>query len=315
MARPALSVVVPARNEAGRLQPTLSTLAAHRTTDHPVEVVVLDDASTDGCCDDVHVPDEHTDLVVERADERLGVPGARNRGAAVASGDVLFHTDAHVALCEGWDRRALDAVEWASGGPVEDRVVAATVTDADSEFAGHGCDLVVPFMGTYWNTDDVAAGDPVQVASCAGTVLAADLFERVGGYDDGMLYYGGAEPEFSVRAWLSGAEIVAHPDLRVEHEFKDERERDELVSELRPFMIHNNVRFGLCYLDEPGCLQMLRHYAQEFPERADDGFALLADSDVWERREALRESLDRDFSWFVDRFDLTDQAGEPILGA
>jgi len=313
MGDPAVSVVVPARNESGRLQPTLSTLADRRTTDHSVEFVVLDDASTDGTGDDLSVPSD-ADLVVERADERLGVPGARNRGAEAASGDVLFHTDAHTRHCEGWDRLALDALDYDDGGPADDRVVAATITDADGSVAGHGGRLVVPFMGTRWNGGEATAGEPVQIPSCAGTVLSADCFEHVGGYDDGMRYYGGAEPEFGVRAWLSGAEVVAEPDLTVAHEFKDEAEVDEFVTEMRPFMIHNNVRFGLCYLDERGSLQLLRHYTQEFPERAQAGFDLVAESDVWDHRERLQASLERDFSWFVDRFDLTDQAGEPVLG-
>lgn len=315
MARPALSVVIPARNEAGRIGPTLSRIADRRTTDRSVEIVVVDDASTDGCCTDLELSDPAIDLVVERSEDRLGVPRARNRGARVAAGDVLFHTDAHVRFPDNWDRIALDALEYsAESGSLPDRIVTGTVADRDSDVTGYGCDLVVPFMGTHWNHDDVTAGDHVQIAPCVCTVLPADLFERIGGYDEGMLYYGGAEPEFSVRAWLSGAEISVYPALRVEHRFKDSEERDALVSDLRPFMIHNNVRFGLCYLDEQTALQMVRHYSQEFPGRAAEGFDLVADSDVWERKAELEESLDREFSWFVDRFDLHDQAGEPILG-
>jgi hypothetical protein len=33
----------------------------------------------------------------------------------------------------------------------------------------------------------------------------ARLFDEVGGYDDGMIQFGGFEPEFSVRAWKMGS--------------------------------------------------------------------------------------------------------------
>jgi hypothetical protein len=169
-------------------------------------------------------------------------------------------------------------------------------------------------MGTYWLREDPGVGAPVQIASAAGTVVPRRLFEELGGYDEGMLVYGSAEPEFSVRAWLAGAEVVAHPEVVVTHRFKHRREHKPFLDGLRPLMIHNNLRFGLLYLPDEAALQMVRHFAQEFPDRARTGMDLVADSDVWERRAALEATLAFDFEWFVDRFDLTDQVGSPILG-
>lgn len=107
---PRLSVVVPARNEAATLGPTLQAL---REQDVPgLEVVVVDDRSTDG-----------TGTVAEAAgdrDERLRVvtvselpPGwlgkthALERGAAVAAGEWLLFADADVRFAPGALRTAL----------------------------------------------------------------------------------------------------------------------------------------------------------------------------------------------------------------
>jgi GT2 family glycosyltransferase len=214
-------------------------------------------------------------------------------------------TDSHVRLSSNWDRRVLAGV-----GP--SRVVAATIADPTSKFRGHGCSLVVPFMGTHWNRDGMAAGAAVHIPSCAGTALTRELFERIGGYDDGMWLYGGAEPEFGVRAWLSGAEIVADPELIVWHRFKSRAEIETLLGEVRTAMVHNLTRFGVLYLSDAAALQVIRLHAGKYPEHAQEAFARLESSDVWSRRADLAQSLPRDFDWFIRHFGLRNQVGGDI---
>jgi hypothetical protein len=86
-----------------------------------------------------------------------------------------------------------------------------------------------------------------------------------------------------------------------------------VLRDLRPFMVHNNVRFGLLYLSDAGIMQMLRHFAMCFPRQMPKAMRLLVLSDVWRRREQLERRLKRDFGWFVRRFDLRDQVGGRIL--
>jgi GT2 family glycosyltransferase len=167
-------------------------------------------------------------------------------------------------------------------------------------------------MGTYWNKVAPAPLAPVQVAACPGTVLTRKLYERLGGYDEGMLIYAAAEPEFSIRAWLSGARILALPQVEITHRFKTKQEIQARTAQLRPYMVHNAVRFAICYLDEPLVLQTMRQHSILFREQALEGLRMLATSDVYERREQLRASLRHDFAWFVRKFKLKDQAGRPI---
>jgi hypothetical protein len=193
-----------------------------------------------------------------------------------------------------------------------DRILAGTTTQIGADFRGYGCRLIVPFMGTRWNNRRPRGATYVQVAACSATVLPRKLFAELGGYDEAMLVYGGGEPEFSIRAWLHGAEIVSVAGLEVAHRFKPKDEYRRFMSEVRPFWVHNCLRFGLLYLSEAGCMQLLRHHAQKSPHfqgavrRIDRG-------DVWERREYLESRRVHAFAWFVERFALRNQVGGPII--
>lgn len=303
---------MPARNERDRLVGTLRSIAETRAFyDYDLEIVIVDDASEDGCCsnlayhaDKLHFP--RTSLRVRRLHQRQGVPRARNEGAMAARGDILFITDAHVQFCPGWDRYLFENLK-------ETTILAATTTDPESAFKAYGCTLAVPFMGTFWVRERPSKPTPVQIAACHGTILSRALFHKIGGYDAGMIYYSAAEPEFSVRAWLSGAEILSIPELEVAHRFKPKPERTEFLQGLRPYMIHNSFRFGILYLSEAAILQMIRYFSIKFPRHVHQALQLLNNSDVWKHRRYLQEHLLYNFEWFIAQFRLKNQVGQEIV--
>lgn len=299
-----ISVVIPSRNDGSSLGSTIKSIVSSACCRANLEVVVVDDASR------ISVQLEQLKQVFNvklvRSREHLGVPRSRNLGARLATGDVLFMTDSHCVMSEGWDDRVRQDIS-------RKKVLSATIADNRSSFRGYGCRLVVPFMGTHWNRDRLRRGTEVQVASCAGTAITRELFFRLGGYDEGMIFYGAAEPEFSVRVWLSGAKIVSVPDLFVFHRFKTRSKRNHFLRLHRTFMVHNSLRFGFLYLSEPACLQMLRHFVIQFPYHFRHALALIQKSDVWRRRKELANTLPRCFDWFVSHFLLKDQIGNPIL--
>ncbi|MGO8882961.1 MAG: glycosyltransferase [Streptosporangiaceae bacterium] len=306
--RPDVSVLIPAHNEGPRLAATIDSLAAARTTKARLEIIIADDQSSDETADYLRAawPElsrhERLDVHLSGLEERSGIPRTRNYAATLASADILFITDAHVRISAGWDELVYQHIR-------PDRILAGVVTEANTPFVGYGCRLVVPFMGTYWNKKAVERPTEVQVAACPATALTRELFNRIGGYDDGMIMYGAAEPEFSIRAWLSGAEIILLPGLRVEHRFKPPDERIAFIRGMREHMVANGLRFGLLYSDELGAMQLLRYYSLKFPNLFEKAVAKVADSDVWTRRSQLQETLTRPFSWFVDHFGLTDSLG------
>lgn len=87
-----VSVVVPSYNAAKTLRACLS--AAFDQTYRPIEVIVVDDASTD---DTARIAAEFPCRLIRQPANR-GVSAARNLGAARAAGQILFFLDSDVGL-------------------------------------------------------------------------------------------------------------------------------------------------------------------------------------------------------------------------
>src|SRR3984893_5587462 len=102
-ARPRLSVVVPVYNDARNLA---ECLAALRAADIPgCELIVVDDASPDDSSDVAR----RAGAMVITLPQNSGPAAARNRGAAAATGEILFFVDADVAVAPDAIRRVADA--------------------------------------------------------------------------------------------------------------------------------------------------------------------------------------------------------------
>lgn len=94
-----VSIVLPACEEGDWVRSTVANFHA----DIPeAEIVVVDDASTDGCCDGLP---EFVKII--RNEERKGVGGARNTGMDAASGDTFIVADAHVEVLEPGSLRTI----------------------------------------------------------------------------------------------------------------------------------------------------------------------------------------------------------------
>jgi dolichyl-phosphate beta-glucosyltransferase len=101
-----LSIVLPAYNEAERIAPALDELFAYLITahglPHPIEVLVVDDGSSDGTADLVRGRPEAAGSLAGVTLAVLTVPHG-GKGAAVragmlaASGDLVIFTDADMA--------------------------------------------------------------------------------------------------------------------------------------------------------------------------------------------------------------------------
>lgn len=83
-----VSIVVPVYNRLDRLRDVLRSLL-NQDLSEPYEVIVVDDGSTDGCCDGIELLDSR--IIVVRQENR-GAAIARYRGVCESRGDlVAFH--------------------------------------------------------------------------------------------------------------------------------------------------------------------------------------------------------------------------------
>jgi len=299
--KPQVSFVIPVRNEGPRLLTAVSSIVQGRSSAFPIQIVLVDDASSDGCCDALPSAyswsGDRVQVTVMRLDRWSGIPYARNRGAFAAYADILFITDANVQFPSGWDLPV-------RAGIAHNRALCATIADADSPFRGYGGTLHLPSMGFDWLRTPNAFSSYVPISPCTGTVLPTALFRKIGGYDTAMPMYGAAEPEFSVRLWLSGAEIVLAPDLVLRHRFRPPSERRPFLDAISAIQTHNYLRFGLLYLDQPQVLRLLQHYAASAPRHFEKSIRRVWAGDVWARRDLLRRTLPGRFEAFMERFAL-----------
>lgn len=104
MTRPALSFVIPVRDDAVRLARCLQSIRAATPPDSPIEVVVADNGSID---DSPAVARAAGATVLDLPGVRLGE--LRNRAAAATSGDVLAFVDADHEIGPDWIACAIEA--------------------------------------------------------------------------------------------------------------------------------------------------------------------------------------------------------------
>jgi GT2 family glycosyltransferase len=164
--RPLVSVVVPVRDQGGFLGEAIES--ARESGYRPLEIVVVDDGSTDA--DTIRTIDALDGVTVVRQVHR-GLPAARNAGIGRCGGTYVLPLDADDRVSPGFIERAVMALE---AEPSLSHVTGYVHNFGmfDSVFAplGHVPDLCL-VMDTY---------------ARATALFRREVFSRVGGYDESL---------------------------------------------------------------------------------------------------------------------------------
>ena len=213
------SVIVPAHDAAATLPRTLAGLAAQEV-DGEFEVIVVDDGSSDHTA----ALAEDAGARVVRHDRPLGPGASRNAGVAAASAAALAFTDADCAPTPAWLAAGVRALDGA--GLVQGRVEPRPDVP------------VGPYDKTLWVTH--AWG----LFESANLFVRREVFDAVGGFDDGLLELAGAhfgeDVVFGWRARRAGVRTAFCDEAMVHHEgfprsaaeFVRERRRNALFAAL-----------------------------------------------------------------------------------
>ncbi len=174
IAVPDVSVVIPTRNRLDLLRTTLQCVLAQRGVD--LEVVVVDDASTDGTPDAIRALGETRVRVVSQVASG-GVSAARNRGIAESTGRWVAFLDDDDLWSPVKLELQLVAAErnerpWVYAGDVnvDDELNVLTASRPPTAAA------VVEALPRY---------NPVPTGA-SNVVVRADVLRRVGGFDPGL---------------------------------------------------------------------------------------------------------------------------------
>jgi glycosyltransferase involved in cell wall biosynthesis len=171
---PVVSVIVPAYNAQETLAETLESALAQ--TEQPVEVICVDDGSTDAT---LGVASRFADRMRVLTGPNSGVSAARNRGFAESSGEWIVFLDADDLLCPATLRTRLLLAEasecdvivcnWREivkdrSNPGAEKAVDMKLIEADAELA---------FASTVW-------------ATTAALMFKRSVVEKVGGFREDL---------------------------------------------------------------------------------------------------------------------------------
>jgi GT2 family glycosyltransferase len=286
---PEISVIIPTLNEGDHLRRTIYQL--HATVPAGTELIVIDDGATDGCCDFLRADPQGVRLL-EPEGVRLGVSGARNKGASVAGGDVLMFLDAHVELPPGWAETLRDAALEPGVGAVGPCISAM----GQPESRGWGMRYRDASMGIEWLPRPAERSAPVAMLVGCCVAMRHDLFNTVGGFDPGLMRWGSEDAELSLRLWMLGHELRILPDVVVAHLF---RERHPYAVDWAS-ILHNQLRVAFMHFSADRLSRVIERM-KPFGDFA-AACAMLAGSDINERRAAFQAGRKIDDVTYFARF-------------
>ena len=208
---PDVSVVVATRDRAERLERLLAALRAQTLERERFEVVVVDDASSDGTARVLAAERERGELALEPISrgENGGWSVAREQGWRAARAPLVAFTDDDCAPEPGWLAAGLAASAASPGAIVRGR----TVPDGE-EWAALPA-LARPFTVTI----DVPAPDPH--AQTCNAFYPRELLEDAGGFDThAFARIQGEDADLAWRLVEAGAaELAWAPDAVVRHAY------------------------------------------------------------------------------------------------
>ena len=211
--RPLISVVITAHNEGDEVARTIDSI--RENTKSPIEILLVDDASTDGCCDILNHPDC---LRVIRRPVRVGVANSRMEASRLARGDVLAYFDAHQRVESG----CLD--ECAQVARAHHAIVTPDILDFDGETRLHGAYSVIcrqrHFLSAEWKyRTPTGALARVSALRAPTYLIPRSAYEKVE-WSSQLRGWGGSEAAISMKAFFAGVPILHLCGPLVLHRFR-----------------------------------------------------------------------------------------------
>lgn len=211
-----LSVIISSRNEFPNIVHTVHSIINDLEIFlHPsdFEIIIVDNGSTD---------DMSWRFIAERGmfyhrsvrilfDPIMGNVSARNKGVAIAHGELLFFSDAHMSFRVGSFKKMVEALE-KYGGIVHPSVQWMGGYEPSGRSYQYSLKLGEKIWGT-WNNLIVSREPfyiPVSGHCCLG--VRREEFARLGGYNPFFRCYGGGEVYLDMKWWMLGSTVMVVPD-------------------------------------------------------------------------------------------------------
>ena len=224
------SVVIASHNEGDQLWQTVGS-CLETTRELDCEIVVADDASTDGCVEEMQR--RFPDVRVVRFPERRGVSPTKDLAARSSRGEILIFLDAHCKPEPGAIPRLVsDIDQWGERSIVSPLVVPIEPSrwKCDLSYAGYGYWVDLRSFKNGWHHRDELkrisgpGGRKFYEQPCVvgcSIAMARNVYERLRGFDIGMRSYGSEDIDFGLRAWQMGYTLLCDPGAIIGHRFRE----------------------------------------------------------------------------------------------
>jgi GT2 family glycosyltransferase len=232
---PLVSIVVVTYNSKADLPGLLAGIERHSTLAH--EVVVVDNASTDGTREWLASPSGRAGVVVVQNDENAGYSRAANQGVAASRGKIVVFLNPDTRVPAGWDAAMAAHLRPGVGavGPVSNWVAA------EQKVERHLVRALPPrvdFAELAAHVREQNRGRSHRTRLLIGFCLMVPrpILDRFGGFDED-LFLGNDDLEYSLRLRRAGLDLVVATDVFVYHRgqvsfaSRPRTETDRLVQE------------------------------------------------------------------------------------
>ncbi len=208
-----VSVIITAHNEGDEVRRTVDSIFSN--TFVPFELLVVDDASTDGCCDDLN--SERVKVICHP--QRLGVATSRNQATRLAVGDVFVFMDGHQRV----SHQCIDQL-----AAVAIRRMAIVWPDVralhDLTPIAHGASFCLSNRNGYfsaaWNTRPPRSSiTKITSLRAPGYAIPRNLYEQVR-WPSALRGWGGSEAAISLKAFFADVPILHVCGPLARHLFK-----------------------------------------------------------------------------------------------
>jgi glycosyltransferase involved in cell wall biosynthesis len=284
-----ISIIFPAKNEGVNVKATLDSLFSVKTS-YPFETIVVDDGSTDSCCNFISTYSQKDKIKLIRTNG-VGAANARNIGANHAAGEVLIFCDSHLLFENGWMEGLVNPLEEGK----TDAVTPGIASTVKPEIAGYGQSLS-PDLSIKWNERQIGL---FETAVVPGACLAIfkKVFEDVGGFETGFKTWGHEDVELSIKLWLFGYHCHVNPDVTILHVFRTVHPYQIRMKEV----YYNLLRMAYSHFNEnriQKCRELMKPRIASQIERQ------VLQSNILQQRDKYLEKRKFDDNWYFKKFNI-----------
>lgn len=205
------SIIIPTYNKGGYLQECISSIK--RYTHTPYEIIVIDNASTDGTADYLR---SDPSLRYAISDHNLGFAGAVNYGLHLARGSTLLILNNDSVVTSSWLSNLLHCLHSYPRHSIVGPVTNYISGDQLIEPGYRSIEEMQAFAAAF-NRQDPARWQETSRLTGFCMLMRRQDFERLGYFDEGFEIGNCEDDDYGLRARLLGMALIIAKDTFIHH--------------------------------------------------------------------------------------------------